>query len=318
MICLIGGQLLPNFIPVNESKTRPDVLHAIYTPKNAGMKKNWLSLKTTLQNKFPALKFEEIEIEDEYDAVEIKQQCEKLLRDNSSDNWSLNATGGTKLMSLPAIEVFGKAHRPVYYVETPKKRMLLVKSDWSTEPIPFENTIDVTTYFQLYGREITIGGKTTKQEQQLFNHLSKLNWQVWQSVKLKNKENDNKTELAEFDVIGIEHYSLSHFECKNLQINREDVESGFVPRVALVKAKQSIKDDLYKLAQTRNSFGGPFGKSFWVFRGRIELESIDLDRIKEFNITLIRDNQVDNLLTHPSTYNLPDRKANKSNLGNKT
>lgn len=306
MICFVSGQLLPNFIPVNEPKTRPDVLHAVYTPQNTGMKKNWLSLKATLQNKFPDLKFEEIEIEDEYDAVEIKSRCEQLLRDNPSDDWSLNATGGTKLMSSPAIEVFSNAHRPVYYVETPKNRMLLVKSNWTAEKIPFESQIDLQTYFSLYGKVAEEGELKSGQEKEVFKALQKLDWKVWQSVNIFDRDDKSKSnQLAEFDSIAICFYQLFAFECKHLDVTAKSVKSGRVKRHEFERAKDSILIDLYKLAQARESLGGPFGKSYWVFSGKTPLSEVNKKRIEDFRITLIQGNDIARIAQEPKKFGLP-------------
>lgn len=309
MICFVSGQLLPNFIPVNEPRTRPDVLHAVFTPDNPAMAKNWQSLKTTLANRFPALQFEEIKIENEYDALKIKEKCESLLRNNPSDDWSLNATGGTKLMSSPAIEVFSQAHRPVYYVETPKNRMLLVKSDWSAQAISFESEIDLQTYFSLYGKVAEEGELRSGQEKEVFRALQKLDWNVWQSVKIFSQDDKTKSNpLAEFDSIGICFYQLYAFECKRLDVTGKSVKSGRVKRYEFERAKDSILTDLYKLAQVRESFGGPFGKTFWIFSGRTPLSEVNKKRIEDFRIKLIQGNDISSIAKEPERFGLPNCK----------
>jgi hypothetical protein len=306
MICFVSGQLLPNFIPVNEPQTRPGALHAVFTPGNLEMTKNWRLLKTTLTKRFPNLQFEEIEIENEYDGLKIKGKCESLLRDNPSDDWSLNATGGTKLMSSPAIEVFNQAHRPVYYVETPKNRTLLVKSDWTAQAIPFEAEIDLQTYFELFGKLAKEGELQSGQEKAVFESLKKLDWRVWQSVEIFDQDDTSRSnQLAEFDSIGICFYQLYAFECKRLDVTEKSVKSGQVKRRELERAKDSILIDLYKLAQVREAFGGPFGKTFWVFSGRTPLSDVNKKRIKDFRIKLIQGSDISQIAKDPKKFGLP-------------
>lgn len=309
MLCFISGQLLPNFIPVNEPKTRPDILYAIFTPENKDIAQKWKYLKTTLKSKFPTLGIEEIPIEDEYVGTTIKETCENLLRESPTEDWCLNATGGTKLMSAPAIEVFSSALRPVYYVETPKNRTLLVKSDWTTEEIPFESEIDLQTYFNLHGKVAEEGELTSGQEKEVFRSLQKLDWRVWQSVKIFAPDDKRKSNpLAEFDSIAIRFYQLFAFECKRLNVTEEAVKAGQVRRHELERAKESISIDLYKLAQVRESFGGPFGKCYWIFSGKTPLSEVNRKRIEDFKIKLIQGKDINQITKDPAKFGLPDCK----------
>jgi hypothetical protein len=306
MICFISGQLLPNFIPVNEQKTRPDVLHAVYTPSNPAMVRNWQRLRSTIEEAYPNIRFEETPIENEYDSIKIKTECEGLLRDHPSDDWSLNATGGTKLMSSPAIDVFAKAHRPVYYVETPKNRMLSVQSDWNANSIPFESEISIETYFSLFGKYAEGGSVRTGQEKTVYGSLSKLDWTVWPSVSLYDLDKDgNQIRMAEFDAIGVKHYQLYAVECKRLTLTRDRVTSGRVSEQQLQRAKDDILIDLYKLAQVRQHFGGPFGKSYWVFSGKTELSGVNRKRIEDFGINLIQGKDINLIAKSPEKFGLP-------------
>ncbi|MEN3336151.1 MAG: hypothetical protein V7641_5516 [Blastocatellia bacterium] len=87
-------------------------------------------IEKVLSKCFPALEFHEVKVNVAYDAADIKQQCQHLLAAYSHAEWSLNMTGGTKLMSSPAVEVFHNARLPIYYVETERERMLQISADW--------------------------------------------------------------------------------------------------------------------------------------------------------------------------------------------
>jgi hypothetical protein len=111
MLSLISEQILPNFIPLNELATRPDVLHGIFTPNDPNMVRRWNNLKIVIAERFPMLKTEDVEISDAYDAKAIQEQCTNLLKSHAADEWVLNMTGGTKLMAAPAVEVFHQNNR---------------------------------------------------------------------------------------------------------------------------------------------------------------------------------------------------------------
>lgn len=212
MVCLVGGQVLPNFIPLNEAVTRPDVLHGIFTATDSRLMRRWNNLKAVIAELFPGMQTEDVPINDGYDAQAVQKQCEQLLADYPQDDWSLNMTGGTKLMSAPAVEVFHRNGRKVYYVESPQNRTLDIHPDWSVRPLMFEGTVDLKTYFQLHGWDVAVEQPQTRQEQTVYRQLQMLHWAVWPSVVLLNEGR----RVNEYDAVGIHYYQCSFFECKRL------------------------------------------------------------------------------------------------------
>lgn len=310
MICFVSDQLLPNFIPVNEAITRPDALHAVFTPNNSRMVEKWLGLKTVLARKFPPLDSNEtVEVASAYDAADIMRKCESLLRKYPDDDWSLNMTGGTKLMSAPAVEVFRRENLPIYYVETPRSLTLKISPPWQVSELPFTGFIELETYFELHGRTVTVGKPKTGQEGEVFRRLEKLEWRqkVYPSVDLYDKSSTSSRgpHMAEYDAIGILHYQLYVFECKKLNVTKEAVRRHLISKGELDRAKDDILFDLYKLSQVQKSFGGPFGRSYWIFSGKTRLEEVNQSRIKEFGITLIRGNEINDILREPQRFGLP-------------
>jgi hypothetical protein len=329
MLCFISQQLLPNFIPVNETTTRPDALHAVFTPQDRAMNERWQLLKRILERKFPSLQLHDVEVASAYDARDIRHKCEDLLRNYPSDDWSLNMTGGTKLMSSPAVEVFRDKGRPIFYVETPRNQMLQISFDWTVTEHPFTGGIDLETYFGLHGRTISVGSPRTGQEGELYRQLQKLDWKVWPSVCLYDnspvsaKPASKSASMAEYDAIGIRYYQLFAFECKRLSVTREAVKRGFAPKGRFERMKDDILIDLHKLSQVQQSFGGPFGRSYWVFSGEAELSEVNEARIKEFRITLIRGGEINRIHRSPENFGLPPvsppakalQTGNRANLG---
>lgn len=301
MIAFVTGQRLPNFIALNEPSTRPDALHLVYTPGDPAMQRSLDEMTPVIRNRFPELVLEEpVRLEDPYNGQEIRGLCEQLLDAHPADEWLLNATGGTKLMSAPVMDLFMRRDLPIVYVETPNRRMVQVRKDWSSLRLPFEGAIDLETYFALHGASVATRPPVTRQELALLRALQALDWQVWSSVTLFR----GGVSLHEFDVVGITGYQLAVFECKRL---RRDGGST----VADVRRRQhsDVREDLLKLYQVRQQFGGPFGKSYWCLSGDYKLSAEELQRIRDFGVCLILGREIQAIRTDPARFGLPGRRA---------
>lgn len=314
MICFISQQLLANFIPINETATRPDALHAVYTPSEPVMQERWRLLKSVLARKFPSVELHDVEVASAYDAKDIEQKCARLIQGHHTDAWSLNMTGGTKLMSAPAVDVFRRQRLPIYYVETPSEQTIEISDDWAVKKYPFASAIDLETYFELFGRTVKSGDPKPGLEAEVYRQLKRLDWEVWADVCIFDTDRSASNQrtrhepMAEYDAIGISFYQLFAFEIKRLTITKEAVEKRRVPAASLKRTKDDIRFDLYKLSQIQQSFGGPFGKSYWVFTGEADLSEVNQARIKEFRIRLIRGTEVREIDRLPEKFNLPKRK----------
>ena len=309
MLCFISDMILPNFIPLNESATKPDVLHAVYTPSEPRMQKRLTDLKIVAEKKFTQLKIEDVPISDAYNSAEIYRKCKDVVESNSDAEWSLNATGGTKLMSSPADEYFRDKNLAVYYVDTRKNCILNISQDWTSREIAFENSIDVETYFALHGHKIRVEMPRTPQEQRVFNQLQLLDWDVWASVNWLRPDDEN-LQIAEYDMIGIKNYKISVFECKRLNINRHTVAFGNATQEDLNRIENDILNDLYKLSQAQKSFGGYFSSIYWIFNGSAKINKTNYERMKEFNIKLIKGDEVNRLVQRSNEFGFPKKKQN--------
>lgn len=299
--------ILPNFIPLNEAATKPDILHAIFTPSEKRMRKRLDDLKTVVKAKFPNIEIEEIPISDAYDSADIYRKCKEVVEANQIADWSLNATGGTKLMSSPADEYFRDKNLAVYYVDTRKNCILQIARDWTSSEIKFQNSIDVKTYFALHGHRIKVETPRTEQEKRVFNQLKQLDWDVWASVNWLRPD-DERLQIAEYDIIGIKDYKMSVFECKRLNVNRYSVASGIATQEDLDRVENDILSDLYKLSQAQKSFGGFFSKIYWIFNGQAKINRTNYERINEFNIKLIKGDEVSQLVQKAGEFGLPPKK----------
>ncbi|MCI0392599.1 MAG: DUF1887 family CARF protein [Acidobacteria bacterium] len=318
MLCVISGQMLPNFIPLNEPATRPEALHAIFTPGDPAMAQRWENLRRVVQRLFPQIELHGEPVANAYDPREIQQKCFSLLREHLNDNWTLNATGGTKLMSAPAMEVFrtarlyeeglGERRIEIIYVETPKNNTLRLNHDWKVMPLPFESSIDIQTYFELYNQHIGFENNPNLQERDLVGVLRRFDWRIWLGIQLLRGKQDEAA-IYSYDVLCLKHYQLYAFECKTIHRISESLTASEWKVVQELK-KDQVQIDLLKLLALKERFGGPFGKIFWVFEGDYPLTLTDEQRMRDFGIRFIRQEELLELREQPHAFGLPFDLAN--------
>ena len=320
MVCIITGQPLPNFIPVNEPATRPDALYCMLTKGNALMEKRYTNLKEVVEKLFPQVSVERVDLQDAFKPRHIQEACFSLLKENASESdWTLNATGGTKLMSAPAIEVFRTLGHQFLYVETGKNMILRVDKDWQIEEVSFQNCIALPDYFQLYGQAIgphnVLDAKmlnslknrlqqesspmkkaSLQQELRLFTQLEKLQWQVWPNVQLVSQ----KVQYNEYDALAVWGYRLFAFECKRMH----------EPAIPDERDAQNdrIQIDLLKLNRLQKDFGANLGRVYWVLEGNYHLNNAAKIRLKEFGVTFIEDGEVPYLPDQHEDFGMPPEK----------
>jgi Domain of unknown function (DUF1887) len=302
MISFISAQPLPNYIPINEDVTRPEVLYGFFTPREKAMELRWKALKEVIGKEFPAIRLEGVEVADEYDGHWIQEKCLALLNEHAQDEWTLNATGGTKLMSASASEVFRQGGRPILYVESTRRHILKINPDWTTAQLDFRNCIELPSYFALFGQEVDSGHPVTGQEDKVQELLRQLQWRVWASVKLKGQV------ANEYDVIGIDGYEMSVFECKR---RSDPTLNPTLTSTAVRRIKERHEDDvlkdLHKLFQVRQRFGGITGKAYWIFSGNYRISPTNEARIRDFNIIVIKRNEINEIARTPEKFRLPLR-----------
>jgi hypothetical protein len=149
-ILLISVQPIPNLVSLKVKELVPDLVILVVSKD---MKLQEERFKKVLQawNIKTVLS---IEIEP-LDFNSSKITFLELLNQYSKDELILNITGGTKILTLAAYEVFFRFAK-VIYVDTSESKIKIITSN---ESIPFDNWIDVKSYLLSYGQEC-IGDKS--------------------------------------------------------------------------------------------------------------------------------------------------------------
>ena len=98
-------------------------------------------------------------IKDAWDIEHISQIVLDLLTEYEDGRLALNATGGTKPMSIAAYEVFRDLHQPVFYVHPEQDRVIwLYPSKQAGQDLA--DRIKLPEFLQAYGATVTSQGET--------------------------------------------------------------------------------------------------------------------------------------------------------------
>jgi hypothetical protein len=109
-LILVSAQPIPNLTPILDDNLRPKKVVMLVSP---GMQERSNALENIYKPR--GISVERCLIDDPWDADRIREQVEDLLLTQYPDGGiALNATGGTKLMSIAAYEAFRSCQLPVY------------------------------------------------------------------------------------------------------------------------------------------------------------------------------------------------------------
>lgn len=115
-VCLVSEQAIPNFFPILEY--RPKEVFLIVTER---MKTKANLLEDKIRQRTQA-KVEQIHIASEFNMPEVEEHLLELLEKSDGKKIALNLTGGTKLMSFAAMNLFRDLGADMFYV-TPENKI---------------------------------------------------------------------------------------------------------------------------------------------------------------------------------------------------
>ena len=119
-LCLVSAQVTPNLTPLLDPAIRPD--HVILAV-SADMQRQAEWLEQFIKPR--GIKVSRWTIDNPYDIVGIRERIYNRMEDmENSEQLILNATGGTKPMSIAAYEVFSDLGLPIFYVHPEKDRLI--------------------------------------------------------------------------------------------------------------------------------------------------------------------------------------------------
>lgn len=152
-LILVSAQAVPNITPVLDENFKPRKVIMLVSPD---MQKCASWLEAVIKKR--GVKTERRTIDDPWDIGHVRDGVLDLLAGQPEGSVALNATGGTKLMSIAAYEVFRSENLPIFYVHPEEDRVI-----WLYPPNrpshELADRLKMAEFFQSYGAVVTGQGE---------------------------------------------------------------------------------------------------------------------------------------------------------------
>jgi hypothetical protein len=140
LINLIGGQTIPNLIA--QKYIKPEKIYLLFSESSKKQKDNYKAILSKIQ-------FDEAQIEP-YNYDNIKKEIMDYIHTDSNNEFVLNFTGGTKIMSLASFDIFKELNKKAIYIDSENGKIYNYKDGKShTESIDIKITSE--EYLKLNG-----------------------------------------------------------------------------------------------------------------------------------------------------------------------
>lgn len=140
-VCLVSDQPMPNVTSCLQ--LQPDMVELLYTKDKI---EHGLRLEELLKSRGIEVRGTEI---DPYDMQNVMGVCTGLITNSDGNKISLNCTGGTKVSSLAAFQIFFSAQKEIYYVNTFENEIIRLAPDGMTFPITV--SIPILEFLDVHG-----------------------------------------------------------------------------------------------------------------------------------------------------------------------
>ena len=152
-LILVSAQAVPNITPVLDDHFKPRNV-VLLVSQDMANRAEWLEQIYTKRG----VKSRRCFINDAWDIEHISQIVLDLLTEYEDGCLALNATGGTKPMSIAAYEVFRDLHQPVFYVHPEQDRVIWLYPT-NKEGRDLADRIKLPEFLQAYGATVTAQGE---------------------------------------------------------------------------------------------------------------------------------------------------------------
>jgi len=147
-LILVSAQPIPNLTPMLDDTLRPKKVVMLVS---ADMQERSKALEKICNRH--SISVERCLIENPWDADGIRDQVETLLLTRYPEgSIALNATGGTKLMSIAAYEAFRSCQLPVFYVHPEHDRLIWLSP--KRADVDLSNRLKLEDYLMAYGSPV--------------------------------------------------------------------------------------------------------------------------------------------------------------------
>ncbi|SDH36069.1 Card1-like endonuclease domain-containing protein [Nitrosomonas sp. Nm132] len=145
-LCLVSTQATPNLVPALDPSFQPSVV-TLAVSEDMQEKACWLEKVLREQG----VKVEKLNIPDPYDYNQC-WECFAEWLGKQSDGGALNATGGTKVMAMAALDVFREEKKPVFYINIENDEV--IRLDTREVPFTLPTKIRLKQYLEAHGYSV--------------------------------------------------------------------------------------------------------------------------------------------------------------------
>lgn len=177
-LCLVSAQPTPNLTPALDPTVAPRRVLLLVSPdmlRRAGWLESVLTVRGVHVETWP--------IEDAWNIEHVQHRLVHLLERKkmlvARADIALNATGGTKPMSIAAYEVFRRSDLPIFYIHPEQDRLIWMHPS-GRAPLDLANRVTLDAFFQAHGARQQ-SAKTTVIPQE---RRALTDWLVTQSTRL--------------------------------------------------------------------------------------------------------------------------------------
>ncbi len=148
-LCLVSAQVTPNLTPIIDPRTRP---HTVVLALSAEMSERADWLERVIRPR--GIRVLRWPVDHPYDIEQTQNQLLAQISEYPAhDQLVLNATGGTKPMSIAAYEIFRHLDLPIFYVHPERDRLIWMHpKGWS--PIDLDDRLKLEDFLDAHGAQV--------------------------------------------------------------------------------------------------------------------------------------------------------------------
>lgn len=224
LVSILSDYIMPNFLLIKEFEGKYDELLFISTSKMIEQEEKALYMEKALHLPHGTAKVIKTE---EDDLLQITEILENSLSLSSENNYLVNITGGTKLMSLAVYSFFAKMpHSEFFYVPAGKNVVKCMNSATTTD---LKYRCNLEEYFMLHGLTFECEEKRMfdySKAASLFNTCKQRNFNIWGVKEIRNAHSAENAKLRSYySGAWFEEYTYFRIK-KELKLDDESIVTG--------------------------------------------------------------------------------------------
>jgi hypothetical protein len=149
-LCLVSAQVTPNLTPLLDPATRPEQVILVVS---ADMRQQADWLEQFIKPR--GIKVSRWDVDNPYDVEAIRDRMfEQISEMADHEQLVLNATGGTKPMSIAAYEIFRNLDLPIFYVHPEKDRLIWMHNPKEHSHQDLADRIKLDDFLGVHGAQV--------------------------------------------------------------------------------------------------------------------------------------------------------------------